>query len=150
MNDLGEPLRVPGDQNGAVAIQRIFFSAKQGDAMVLKPFLKPLQTFGECGSGSDEIVGNGVFNVALAFIAARTEFPAKENVMDPSGFKRKLKRLFGKTWKMAAVGPRADIGDRLDLMLKQELKEPFDGMRRMSDGKERVHDNSMIAAAILY
>ena len=92
MNDLGEPLRVPGDQNGAVAIQRIFFSAKQGDAMVLKPFLKPLQTFGECGSGSDEIVGNGVFNVALAFIAARTEFPAKENRMNPSGFKRKLKR----------------------------------------------------------
>ena len=128
MADLGKTRCVPGNQNGPVAVQRIFLRAKKSDAVFQEPFVQPRQPRCECGRGSNQIKGNGPINVALGFVAAGPKLPTKENVMDARRLERKLKSLPGKPREMAAIGLRANIGNGLDSVIEQKLKERLHGM----------------------
>jgi len=95
--------------------------------------LKPLKSLAKCGRRSDEIIGNSIAYVALALVAADTEFPAKENILNACVFERNLKWLPRKARELATVRLGADVGDSFNLVPAQQREKRFKGMCRMSE-----------------
>jgi hypothetical protein len=93
LNGYSEGGKMPGNQNGAVAFQRLFFRAHQGEAILLHSLLDAIKAVPKQLSPGDTVILNTAVLVAGWIFAACAEFPAEKNIID-AGLTKLLLEVF--------------------------------------------------------
>jgi hypothetical protein len=146
VSDAGGLAQVAANQDGAVALEGVFFGAHEGQAKPRDTLNNAPQAGLEGWGIRNEIVTGNTVNVAVAFGAAGTEFIPEEKIADAGGAKGSLERLTVELWEPGAVRAAADINQNLDTMQPEQLEEILQGVVRVADGKELgLHDSNVVA-----
>lgn len=148
--DLGHVAQVTADQDGAVALKRVFLGAHKGGTKFLDALGDAVHAGLEGRGFGDPFITGDAVNVAVALGAAGAEFVAEEQVADAGGAEGGFERFAIELGKAGAVRTAAHVNQDLDAMLPEQLEEMSQRVVRVANGEKLGLHVSKKVAQILY
>src|SRR3990170_3782637 len=120
---------MPGNEDGAVALERILLGTHQGDAMLPHPVSNAINALSKQFGSSEPIVLNFAIDITFRVHTPSTEFSAQEDVNQADSRQRCLEVLAIELWICSAEWRRPDVAYRCHIVASQQCLEVWQRVR---------------------